>query len=312
LPDLTSHLALLSEPVRVRLLSVLEAEELGVGEITRVLQLPQSSVSRHLKDLRVAGWIRRRTEGTGAWFSLHRTDLADDVAALWTLVRDDHRRSHQATEDAVRLRAVLDARTDDGRSFFARMRGQWDALRRELFGDAYLLPTLICGLDPELTVADLGCGTGEVLSLLAPVVGRVIGVDREQAMLDTAADRTGDLPNVELRRGGIEELPLADGEVDLAFAMLVLHHVPAIDRAFGEIARALRPGGRCVVLDMIAHDRTEYRQTMGHQHLGFAEGAVQETAAEAGLSVVGWRALPPTAEASGPPLFLATLRRAHG
>jgi SAM-dependent methyltransferase len=308
-PELLAHLALLAEPARVRLLSVLELEELGVGELTRVLQLPQSSVSRQLKDLRVAGWIRRRTEGTGAWFRLHPADLADDVAALWQLVRDDHRRSHQSAEDLVRLGAVLDARTDEGRSFFARMRGQWDALRRELFGDAYLLPTLICGLDPELCVADLGCGTGEVLALMSPAVARVIGVDREQAMLDAASDRTADLNNVELRRGGIEELPLADGEVDLAWAMLVLHHVPSIERAFSEISRCLRAGGRCVVLDMIAHDRAEYRHTMGHQHLGFAEVALTETAAEAGLTLTRWRALSPSPEVSGPPLFVAVLEK---
>ncbi|MBW1880664.1 MAG: metalloregulator ArsR/SmtB family transcription factor [Deltaproteobacteria bacterium] len=305
--ELQAHLNTLSEPTRVRLLAVLEHQELDVGELTRVLQLPQSTVSRHLKALQLAGWIRRRAEGTSGLFRMQPDALVDRATQLWVIVRDDFHATHQAEEDQSRLHAVLDARRIDSRTFFGHVREEWDALRHELFGDDFLLPTLLSLLPEGLVAADLGCGTGEALAALAPVCARVIGVDQEQAMLDTAAVRVGHLPGVELRRGGLEDLPLADGEVDVALCMLVLHHVVDPGRAFREIQRALKPGGRAVVLDMVAHDREAYRQTMGHQHLGFSEATVAAQSSAAGLALTSWRLLPPSPDAQGPPLFIAVL-----
>lgn len=306
--DLQQHLLVLSEPVRVRLLAVLEVEELGVGELMRIVQLPQSTVSRHLEKLRASGWIRRRSEGTSGLFRFEPEDLVEAAARLWGVVGDDHRGSSLHEEDLARLQSVIAARQADARTFFGRLRGDWEALRRELFGDAFLLPTLLSLLPEALVVADLGCGTGEALVALAPNVRRVIGVDREPGMLEVAAERTAGLANVELRRGGLDAVPIADGEADAVLCMLVLHHVEPLDRAFAELRRICGDGGRVVVLDMIAHEREEYRQTMGHVHLGFSEADLCEAARAAGLTVHAWRALPPTAEAQGPPLFLAVLR----
>lgn len=301
--DLQSHLTVLAEPIRVRLLAVLEREELDVGELTRVLQLPQSTVSRHLKALRLAGWIRRRAEGTSGLFRAHPEDLAQEALRLWEIVRDDFATSPQAAEDDHRLRAALDARSDS-RSFFGRVGARWDAVRRELFGGEYLLPTLLSLLPSDLVVADLGCGTGEALAALAPVC-RVIGVDQEQAMLDIARARLGD--EVELHLAPLETLPLRDASVDAVLVMLVLHHVEDPARVLAEARRALRPGGRVVLLDMIAHGREDYRHSMGHRHLGFARETVEAHLDRAGLAVTTWRDLPPASDAQGPPLFLAIL-----
>jgi ubiquinone/menaquinone biosynthesis C-methylase UbiE len=305
--ELQPHLALFAEPMRVRLLSLLADEELGVGELTRIAQVPQSTVSRHLKDLRVAGWIRRRSEGTAGLFRMDATELPEAARELWAVIRDDHRTSPQAEEDRVRLKGVLEARIADGRTFFGRVSREWDQVRRDLFGDAFRVATLVSLLPHDRVVADLGCGTGETLAELAPVVRKVIGVDREQAMLDVATERVGDLPNVELHRGGLEDLPIADAACDAVLCMLVLHHVVELEQAFAEMRRIVRAPGRVVILDMIAHDRQEYRHTMGHVHLGFSEARIRELARGAKFAKVHWRAIAPSVEAQGPPLFVAAL-----
>ncbi|MCO4747894.1 MAG: metalloregulator ArsR/SmtB family transcription factor [Proteobacteria bacterium] len=304
---LSQRLSLLAEPVRVRLLSLLDREELGVGEIVRVLQLPQSTVSRHLKALRVAGWIERRSEGTAGLFQMDAPPSG--AGALWAVVRDDFRGSAQASEDEARLAAVLAAREEDPSTFFGRMHARWDALRTELFGEAFSTPALLALLARDWVVADLGCGTGSALVELAPVCDRVIGVDREQAMLDAAAVRLDGEDGVELLRGGLEDLPLPDATLDAALCMLVLHHVERLDSAFGEIQRVLKPRGRAVIVDMVSHDRSEYRRTMGHHHLGFSRSELEAQADAAGLRLTAHRPLTPTPDALGPPLFLAVLER---
>lgn len=299
------ELALLAEPIRVRLLTLLEREELAVGELMQVVQLPQSTVSRHLKILRDAGWIQRRSEGSAGWF---RTvgDLPE--LALWELVRDAHLQDALAAEDEERLAAVLTARAIDSRTFFGAMHEQWDALRSQLFGESFITPALLALLPPESVVAELGCGTGPNLVDLAPCATRVIGIDREARMLDAARRRTHDLPNVDLRLGGLEDLPLADREIDLALCVLVLHHVADLERAFTEMARALRPGGRVAITDMRRHNRTAYRDSMGHAHLGFDPEDLQAVLPP-GLEILRYAPLRPDPEMQGPPLFTAVVRR---
>lgn len=305
--EVVRDLSVLSEPVRIRLMALLEREELGVGELCRVLQLPQSTVSRHLKALQVATWIRRRAEGTSGLFRAD-PDAVDPVGRqLWQVVREAFVGTHQHAEDAARLAALLEQRAVE--DFFGRVGGEWDALRRSLFGDGFLLPAIAALLDEDQAIADLGCGTGPALVELAPVVRKVIGVDREPRMLDAAGARTRELPNVELRRGGLESLPLHDGEVDAALCVLVLHHVADLGRAFEEIRRSLRPGGRLVVVDMVAHDRSDWIQTMGHRHLGFDPDRLRAAGEGAGLRLRSFRHLPPAPEAHGPPLFVASWRR---
>lgn len=298
------HLTTLSEPLRVRLLRVLEQEELGVGELARIVQAPQSTVSRHLKVLHDRGWLDRRSAGTANLFVLAQT-RPDAGDALWAVVRDQLKGAY--TEDLRRLRAVLAQRPTDSRDFFSRLGGDWDALRHELYGAGFWLPTLLALLPGDQVVADLGCGAGGTLATLSPVVSRVIGVDREAAMLDAARQRTSNCDNVTLLQGPLEALPLDPDTLDLALCTLVLHHVPQPALALTEASRVLRPGGRLIVLDMDAHTRDDYRRTMGHQHLGFSADALHDLAAVAGLVVTHRRLLPPDPQVQGPPLFLAVL-----
>ncbi len=300
-PQIYGRLSALAEPTRVRLLRLLEGEELTVGELVRVLQLPQSTVSRHLKQLMNRGWLERRAAGTASLFRM--APLSAETRGLWELVRDEV--DTEYAEDSARLQTVVALRTVDSRTFFERVGGGWDALRTQLFGDAYTLAALLALLPEGQTVADLGCGTGAVLEQLLPVAGRVVGVDREQAMLNAARERLGEPPNLELLRGELGDLPLPAASLDAALCMLVLHHVADLPPVFAEAARVLRPGGRFIVLDIDEHDHAEYRDTMGHVHLGFSGARLRALGEAAGLRQLSHRVLPAEPEALGPPLCLS-------
>ena len=303
---LVRDLGMLAEPVRIRLVALLAQDELGVGELCRVLQLPQSTVSRHLKALQVAGWVTRRSEGTSGWYRRRARRASRRRGPALGGRRRCVRREPASLQDRERLAAVLASREPD--AFFGRMHGEWDGLRRELFGDRFLLPALTALLPSAWTVADLGCGTGPALVELAPVVHKVIGVDREPRMLDLARARVAGLTNVELRQGTLDALPLADAEADAALCVLVLHHVEQPrNRAFAEARRALRPGGVLAVVDMVAHERRDWQLSMGHRHLGFGPDVLERHARRGGLRVRSYRALPPEADAQGPALFAAVL-----
>jgi ArsR family transcriptional regulator len=307
-------MALLGDPARVRLLRLLGREELGVGELARVVQLPQSTVSRHLKALLDARWIARRVEGTA---SLYRLAALEPAAhELWELARRSVERAAAVSSDDRRLVVVLAERRADTKAFFGRIGGEWSSLRSELFGRQFNDEALLGLLDPALCIADLGCGTGEVAECLAPFVRRVIAVDREESMLAAARTRLAGAANVEFRKGDLLALPCEAGEVDVAVISLVLHHLPQPAEAVAEAGRVLAPGGRLLVIDMLTHDRESWRQTMGHQHLGFSQEDVRAWAsAEANertgawLSLRRFRPLRPDSDGKGPGLFAALLIR---
>jgi ArsR family transcriptional regulator len=308
------RLTALSEPIRVRLLRVLAREELAVGELARVLQTSQPTVSRHLKTLDEGGWVHRRKVGTASYFRLAYQEMDLEARTLWDVVsvgldNEACDPSSPYAEDYRRLQSVVAARAADSEELFRRLGGRWDDVRKELFGEGYVLPALLALLPAGLAVADLGCGTGAMLPLLAPVAGHVYGVDREAAMLEVAEDRVAGLSNVTLCRGLLDALPLETASIDLALCELVLHHVRDLPPVFAEVARVLAPGGRWVLLDMVDHDREEYRDTMGHQHLGFSEATTRSLATGAGLTVRSWRVLPADPAAQGPALFVAVVGR---
>jgi len=305
--ELFRRLVLLSEPVRVRLLATLEHEELGVGELCRVLQLPQSTVSRHLKRLATDGVVRRRAEGTRALFRMV-DDLDDDWVALWAPVRERFVQSLQHAEDQARLAAALEARQTDSSTFFGRVHTRWDQLRAELFGERFWAWALAALAPADGVVVDLGCGTGATLERLAPFVGRVVGVDREPAMLRAAGQRLEGIDNVELVEAPLQALPMGDGEADVALCTLVLHHVEEPAQVLAEARRILATGGMLVVVDMVAHDRSDWRHTMGHRWLGFRPEQLLSWGRQAGLSDGTTVAIPPDPDAAGPLLQLIRWR----
>jgi ArsR family transcriptional regulator len=306
---IVSRLQTLADPTRNRLLLLLERHELTVGELCEALQLPQSTVSRHLRVLADDGWVVSRADGASRLYRMTLSDLDVGARRLWQVVREQVESSPAAARDGERLRSVLAERRSRSEEFFATAAGQWDRLRVELFGSRSELLPLLGLLDPAWTVADLGCGTGLLTQLLAPFVHRVLAVDASAAMLRTARTRVGDLANVEIRRGELEALPIEDQVLDAAFLVLVLPYVAEPARVIAEAARALRPGGRLMVTDLMPHERSEYRQTLGHQWQGFGEEPVLGWFKAAGLNGGVYRTLPPESNAKGPLLFTATAKR---
>ena len=303
-------LGALSEPLRLRMVRVLEGQELAVGELAKVLQLPQSTVSRHLKVLSEAGLLVKRTAGTATLYRVVLDDLSGPLRAVWVAVRSQISGA-EFEEDARRVAAVLGERRLDSQAFFGQVAGEWDELRNRLFGTGFTARALMALLSPRWVVADLGCGTGNATELLTPHVERVIAVDQVEPMLEAARLRLGGVKNVQFAAGSLEKLPLKDGTVDAAVCVLVLHHVASPVKALAEMRRVLRAdrgGGVALIIDMIEHDREEYRHTMGHTHLGFSASAMTQMMKEAGFGDVRVVELERDPEGRGPGLFAATGR----
>lgn len=306
--DVLDRLRSLADETRARILVLLDGSELTVGEISQVVQMPQSTVSRHLGILSQEGWLKVRVDGTSRHYRFS-ADLDAAGRALWAAVRDDLSRTTGAHEDRLRAKSVLQARAERARAFFTAEATRWDHLKDKLFGarsDLQLLPGLLDGTE---VVGDLGCGTGRLSALLAPFAREVIGVDRSPEMLKLARGRLGDRANIRLEQGDLEALPIKDESLDVAILSLVLHYVTEPERALAELHRVLRPGGRVLILDMQEHDRAGFREEMGHLWLGFAPDGLCASLEKAGFRAARWTPLPPDPEAAGPLLFALRARR---
>jgi ubiquinone/menaquinone biosynthesis C-methylase UbiE/DNA-binding transcriptional ArsR family regulator len=309
-PAIFDDLTALADETRSRMLLVLERHELTVSELCNVLQLPQSTVSRHLKTLSDANWVTSRRDGTSRYYTVTLDERDASTRRLWSLLRDQVAITSGADQDARRLKGVLARRQTKSEEFFASAAGQWDRLRQEMYGRTSALQVLPALLDPGWVIGDLGCGTGQTSASLAPFVARAIAVDRSGEMLHAARKRLRDFPNVDVRRGELQALPIEDQELDAAVMMLVLHHVPDPAAALAEAARALKRGGRLVVCDMLPHDREEYKQQMGHVWLGFGDDQVRRLFATAAFTSPRIIGLPTDSDAKGPALFVASAARA--
>jgi len=309
-PTVVNRLNALADATRGRLLLVLERHELTVSEVCEALQLPQSTVSRHLRILADGGWVASRADGASRLYRLATTELEAGAKRLWQVVREQLAQQPSALRDAERLRDVLAERRTRSEEFFASAAAQWDKLRAELFGGRTELLPLLGLLDASWTVGDLGCGTGHLSLAVAPMVERVIAVDASAAMIRAGRARLAGYDSVEVRKGELEALPIEDGALDLAFLVLVLPYVAEPVRVIAEAARALRPGGRLLIVDLMPHDRDEYRQTMGHQWQGFTGPQMDGWLSEAGLVGGRYRPAAPDPAATGPMLFVASAGKA--
>ena len=311
--SILDRISALADPTRSRILLLLDGRELMVGELCAVLQLPQSTVSRHLKILSDEGWVVARGEGTSRFYSMVESRLDPSAKRLWHVVREQVAAAPGAAHDTRRLESVLAQRVEARRSrsqvFFSTSHGSWDAMRAEMIGNRTDLLALLDLLDERWVVGDLGCGTGHVSELLAPSVGRVIAVDESGPMLSAARDRLKKRANVELRAGTVEDLPIEDGELDVAVLFLVAHfvaHPPALMR---EVQRVLKPGGKLLLVDFMLHERADYAIQLGHVWQGFDEGQIVDWLDETGFTSARCRPLPADPAAKGPSLFAATARK---
>jgi ArsR family transcriptional regulator len=309
-PDaMLSWMECLADPTRLRLLRLLERHELGVAELCDVLQLPQSTVSRHLKVLSDQQWARSRRQATTHLYRMVLDELEPPARRLWLLAREQTAPWATAHQDELRLEELLRQKQSDSQAFFAGAAARWDRLRDELYGQNFPRLAMLALLPSDWVIADLGCGTGQVAAELSGCVKQVIAVDNSAAMLKAARRRTADLPNVDLRRGDLESLPIEDGACDAALLLLALTYVPEPLPVVREMARILKPGGRAVVVDLLPHDREEFRIEMGQQRRGLDESEMNDLLHQGGLEPMFYRSLAPETGVKGPGLFLSAAAR---
>jgi ArsR family transcriptional regulator len=269
----------LSDPTRMRILRLLESEELVVQELMQILGMAQSRVSRHLAILRETGLLSDRRDGTYVFYRF--VPPAEGAwREGWALVRRHLEGDPTAERDAAMLARVIEARSARSRSFFDAVGPEWDALRKVFNDDALRARAIDRLVSPGLRVADVGTGTGILARELARLGLDVIGIDYSTRMLEAARSNIADesFPvggRIELRRGEANRLPLDDREVDAAFAHMVLHYVPSPADVIREMARVVKPGGVLVIVDFVAHSQEWMKQELGVLWMGFAPEEVR-------------------------------------
>lgn len=312
-PDrLLALMAALADEKRLRILRVLERSELGVVELCDVLQLPQSTVSRHLKVLADQKWVRSRRDGTTHLYQTILDELDPAARKLWIVAREQTDQWATGKQDQLRLDRLIADRQVDRDTFFAGAASEWDRLRRDLYGDKFSIAAMLALLPANYTVADLGCGTGNLTAELAPHVKQVIGIDGSAAMLKAARKRTTDFANVDLRKGDLAAVPIQSATCDAALIVLALTYVSDPAKAVHEIARILKPAGRAVIVDLQPHDREDFRRQTGQTALGLEPKALEKMLNESGFESLTTRPMTPQSNVKGPALFLATGVRVNG
>ena len=278
---------LLGDDARLRLLRLLARERLNVSELTAVLGLAQSGVSRHLGLLKDAGLVAESRDGGYAYYQIAPDARAGERhAGIWPLLEAQFATASDRSvkADDARLQEVLRLRKENFEAHAAAERkGQlvpgrsWAAWSRAL---GHLLPPLV--------VADLGCGEGYLTVEAARWAKRVVAVDQSEAVLRQARAlaRRRRVRNVIWKRGEIEKLPVADASVDVALLSQALHHAVEPARALAEAARIVAPGGKVVVLDLRVHDQAWVRDRLGDHWLGFQDGELERLMKGAGLADV--------------------------
>jgi ArsR family transcriptional regulator len=304
--DLMGWMNALGDSTRLRLLRLLERNELSVAELCDILQLPQSTVSKHLKVLNDGSWTRHRKQGTTHLYRTILDELDATARRLWLISREQTEDWPTVKQDELRLSRVLREKSEGAEAFFAGAAGQWDKLRTELYGEGFTHSALLALLPSDYVVADLGCGTGNVAATIAPNVKHVIGVDASAAMLKAARKRCEDSSNVDLRRGDLSAIPIEDGSCDAALLLLVLTYVPEPETVLRELSRILKTNGKAVIVDLLPHDRDDFRRQMDQQHMGFAADRLKSMLQASGCTEVRIAELAPEPEAKGPAMFLAT------
>jgi len=280
-------LRLLGDETRLRLLRVLSQDALNVSELTAVLGMAQSGVSRHLGLLRDAGLVSEERAGTFTWYRLAEDAAAEDGdrADLWRWLRTEFaKRSHITRADDTRLEEVRRLRKEN----FAQ-HGGGDERRQLVPGRSWAAWARALGLLlPPMDVADLGCGEGYLTIEAARWARRVISIDRSADVLARARALAARrrVTNVVWKRGLLEQLPLPAAAVDLALLSQALHHADDPARALAEARRILRPHGRVLLLELREHAEAWVRSKLGDRWLGFSDERLRDLLTGAGFDPV--------------------------
>jgi ubiquinone/menaquinone biosynthesis C-methylase UbiE/DNA-binding transcriptional ArsR family regulator len=288
MPSTINFLRLLADPTRLRLLLLLEQEELSVAELQDVLGMGQSRISSHLAQLKRAGVVEDRRAGKNVYYGLTNGQRLDPQRVkVSELTRALAREMPETKRDRTALKVALRKRQDKAREYFDQLAGR--------FGRSYcpgrswqaLAHTMIALL-PPLTVADLGAGEGTLSQLLAKNARKVIAIDNAPKMVEVGSQlaKKHGFKNLEYRLGDIENPPIEKNSVDLAILSQALHHAIHPERAIAAAHRILKKGGRIVVLDLLSHRFEKARELYADHWLGFSEVQLHQWIEEAGFSEI--------------------------
>src|ERR1044072_3730435 len=268
-----NFLKLLADPTRLRLLLLLEEDELSVAELQKILGMGQSRISSHLAQLKRAGVVEDRRSGKNVYYGLTAKQERNAARAkVSELIRVLAREMPETHRDRTALQLALRKRRDKAREYFDELAGK--------FGRSYVpgrswqaLAHTLISLLPKLTVADLGAGEGTLSQLLPKAAHKVIAIDNSPKMVEFGSQlaKKHDFANLEYRLGDIEDPPIAKGTVDLAILSQALHHAIYPERAIASAHRILRKGGRIVILDLLSHRFERARELYADHWLGFSE-----------------------------------------
>jgi len=264
--SILKSLRLAADPSRLRVLLLLEQEELSVAELQEILAQGQSRISTHLAQLKQAGLVDDRRTGKNAFYRLTAP------AELMDLLRKAAAEVPEAVEDQQSLRLTLHKRQDQMRRYFDELAGKFG--RQYVPGRSWKgVAEALLKLMPPMVIADLGAGEGTISQLMAQRAKKVIAIDNSEKMVEFGAElaRKHDIGNMEYRLGDLEDVPIRSGTVDLAFLSQALHHARHPQRAVEEARRILKPGGRIAVLDLNRHHFEEAREMYADVWLGFTE-----------------------------------------
>ena len=284
------------ESTRLRLLALCAHSDLTVSELVQILGQSQPRISRHLKLLCEAGLLERNREGSWAYFRLpSRGPVADFGRQLVDSIPGE---DPTLALDLERLQAIVDNRAAKAADYFRRNAAKWDEIR-SLYVDEAELEAKLLDLLPSGEIADhldIGTGTGRIIELLAPRVGRSLGIDLSHEMLLVARsklERAG-LRHCAVRHGDMYQLPLASGAFDLVTLHQVLHYADRPREVIAEAARMLRPGGRLILVDFAEHQEQGLREEHAHRWLGFKEEDLDAWFGHVGLGPMETACLPGT------------------
>ncbi|HWN65873.1 MAG TPA: metalloregulator ArsR/SmtB family transcription factor [Candidatus Binatus sp.] len=267
-----NFLRLLADPTRLRLLLLLEQEELSVAELQQILGMGQSRISSHLAQLKRAGVVEDRRAGKNVYYGASENGQDSRRARIAELTRTLARELPETARDRTSLKLVLRKRQDKAREYFDELAGKFG--RRYCPGRSWqALAHALITLLPRLTVADLGAGEGTLSQLLAKNARKVIAIDNSSKMVEFGSQlaKKHGFKNLEYRLGDIEEPPIANNSVDLAILSQALHHAIHPQQAIGAAHRILKRGGRLVILDLLSHRFERARELYADHWLGFSE-----------------------------------------
>jgi ArsR family transcriptional regulator len=281
--EIVKSLKALADPTRLRLVALLQGEELSVHELQEITQLGQSRISTHLGLLEESGFLEFRREGKRTFYRL----LSDADPNLVALARQAARELPEAGADQLNLRRILALRRDQARLYFNQVAGRFD--RSYGPGRSWqAFAQMLLAMLPPRVIADLGSGEGLVSELLARRARQVIAVDNSEKMVRFGAEKAkaNGLANLEFRLGDLEDPPIAPTSVDLVILSQALHHAEHPDRALRAAHGILVPGGQILILDLLRHGFAPARELYGDRWLGFSEAELHLWMEAAGFAEI--------------------------